>query len=57
MLSKTKILFFLLILVEVGCARVAQEFDATWIDNKTVYRKSVTLPLLEVSPELANDRK
>lgn len=56
MWSKTKIIFLLLLtLMEISCARIAQEFDATWVDNKTVYRKSHTLPPLEISPELAGE--
>lgn len=56
MLSKARIILLLPILVEMGCARIAQEFDTTLINNKTVYRKSHTLPPLNIPPELAKNR-
>jgi hypothetical protein len=55
MFRKTKFIFLTLLFVG-GCARIAQEFDTTWIDNKTVYRKSHPLPPLEIPAALAKER-
>jgi len=50
-MRKLSLLFLTLIIS--GCGLAVRHLDAIWEDNQTLYPKSVPLPPLEVSQELA----
>lgn len=49
------LILLLLLLAASGCSRITSKLDAVIPDNRTEYRKSRTLPDLEVPPDLTTD--
>jgi len=49
------LILLLLLLAASGCSRLTSKLDAVIPDNRTEYRKSRTLPDLEVPPDLTTD--
>jgi len=54
-MSKCLVILSLLCVVLAGCGRLTSKLDAVIPDNRTEYRKSRTLPDLEVPPDLTTD--
>jgi uncharacterized protein YceK len=56
MLNNLKLAIVILLILLSGCGTVIRHLDATWFNNKTVYKKAKPLPPLEIPPELASPR-
>jgi uncharacterized protein YceK len=56
MLTHIKLATVILLVLLSGCGTVIRHLDATWLNNKTVYKKAKPLPPLEIPPELASSR-
>ena len=52
---KRLVTFSLLLVATAGCSRIMPKLDAVIPDNRTEYRKSRTMPDLEIPPDLTTD--